>query len=222
MRRLPLLFVALAALTLLVGRWVRTGPEPVHRSEGRATAADCARYLFKAPGDTRGIPVVPPECAYLFFEGVEPPQARSRTPGAQPGFQAAGLFGPCSVLRVIDGDTIDVGCGGQRERVRLLRIDTPERGNPGYRAAGEALEELLGDGEVYLEFEQPGQPQRGRYGRLLAYVYAEGENVNVEMVREGWSQFWTKYGAGRYVDEFREAEDEARDDVRGLWAWEYE
>ena len=37
------------------------------------------------------------------------------------------------------------------------------------------------------------------------------------MVRPGRSPFWTKYGEGRYADEFREAEREAREAGRGLW-----
>ena len=31
------------------------------------------------------------------------------------------------ILKVIDGDTIDVLYNGKKERIRLLRIDTPER-----------------------------------------------------------------------------------------------
>jgi len=42
-------------------------------------------------------------------------------------------------------------------------------------------------------------------------------NVNVEMVRLGWTTFWTKYGEGKYAGEFREAELEAREAERGLW-----
>lgn len=118
---------------------------------------------------------------------------------------------PCEVLRVIDGDTLDVHCAGApRERVRLLRIDTPERGRPGYEAASDALRALLGDGPVELEYEEPGVPVRDAYGRLLAYVVADGRVVNVEMVRGGWSPFWTRYGEGRLADTFREAEAEAR------------
>jgi hypothetical protein len=41
---------------------------------------------------------------------------------------------------------------------------------------------------------------------VLAYLFVEGTNVNVEMVRQGWSPFWTKYGRGRYAADFEAAE----------------
>jgi endonuclease YncB( thermonuclease family) len=110
-------------------------------------------------------------------------------------------------------------CGSDADRVRLLRVDTPERGQPGYREATQALTTMLADREVYMAFEAPGMPERGRYGRVLAYVYADGMNVNVEMVRQGWSEFWTKYGAGRLADAFEEGEADARESQRGLWAY---
>ena len=121
------------------------------------------------------------------------------------------------VVRVVDGDTIRVLYEGRDEPVRLLCIDTPERGESGFEEATEAMRGLVEDREVVLEFERPGEPERDRYGRLLAYVFVDGRNVNVEMVRLGWTPFWTKYGEGRLAAEFREAETEAKAENRGLW-----
>ena len=123
-----------------------------------------------------------------------------------------------TVLRVIDGDTIEVRWRGRPERVRLLRIDTPERGRHGYDEATRALERLVGGREVVLEFERPGRVERDKYDRLLAYVIVEGENANVELVRQGWTRFWTRYGAGRLADELTAAEREAREHSAGLWS----
>ena len=72
---------------------------------------------------------------------------------------------------------------------RLPRIDTPERGEKGYREATEGLRKLLGGKSVILCWEEPGKPARDRFGRLFAYVYVEDTHVNVEMVRRGWSTF---------------------------------
>jgi len=138
-----------------------------------------------------------------------PPAPRSMEPAAKT--EAVRLS------RVIDGDTIEVRWRGRTERVRLLRIDTPERGRRGYQEATAALADLLRVGEIELEFERPGAPERDRYDRLLAYVLAGGSRVNVEMVRLGWSRFWTRYGAGRHADLFAAAEREARDARVGLW-----
>jgi len=128
------------------------------------------------------------------------------------------LIGPCRVNNVVDGDTLDVACRSFSDQVRMLRIDTPEAGQPGHPEARRALQDLVENRDVYLLFEERGVKQRGNYGRLLAYVYANDRNVNVEMVREGWSTFWTDFGEGRFADAFRAAEEEARKAKRGLWA----
>jgi micrococcal nuclease len=121
------------------------------------------------------------------------------------------------VIRVIDGDTIKVRFRGKVESVRLLRINTPEKGQPGFAEATRALQALLGN-KVRLSFETPGRPTRDTYGRLLAYIFTDETNANVEIVRSGWSRFWTKYGAGRLAPAFRAAELEARKKRLGLWA----
>jgi micrococcal nuclease len=134
------------------------------------------------------------------------------------GCGAAGEYAaPCRLARVVDGDTLDADCAGERVRVRLLRIDTPERGEPGHEAATAALREVLGTGPLELEFEVPGLPVADDYGRLLAYVRVRGGLANVEMVRRGWSPFWTRYGEGRLAAAFRRAEQEARAARRGIW-----
>jgi hypothetical protein len=51
--------------------------------------------------------------------------------------------------------------------------------------------------------------ERGSYGRLLTYRYVDVVNLNVELVRQGWSGFWTKYGTGRSAEEFMAAEAES-------------
>jgi micrococcal nuclease len=116
----------------------------------------------------------------------------------------------CRALRVFDGDTLDVRCGAVVERVRLLRIDTPERDERGYAAARRALHELVRGKRLRLEPENLGGFERDVHGRLLAYVYAEGVLANVEMVRQGWSRFYVRYGRGRLADAFEQAERDAR------------
>ena len=128
--------------------------------------------------------------------------------------------GPYEVLRVVDGDTLHVRIPGSPtpdERVRLLRVNTLERGKPGYERATACLIALTAGKRVELEWERPGVAERDEYGRLLAYVHADGALVNEELVRQGFSRFFTKYGGGRLADRFRAAEEEARVAKRGLW-----
>jgi micrococcal nuclease len=125
--------------------------------------------------------------------------------------------GLARVTYVLDGDTIVVDYKNRYEHVRFLRIDTPEWYERGYEEATEALRGLIEGKWVRLEFEESGIERRDVYGRLLAYVFLDSKNINLEMVRRGWTPFWTKYGAGRYAADFREAEKEAREFRRGLW-----
>lgn len=128
------------------------------------------------------------------------------------------LSGP--VVKVVDGDTIHVELAGSItpiEKVRLLRINTPERKRPGYERASAALTALVAGRTVELAFEDPAKPERDEFGRLLAYVFVGEKCVNVEMVRDGWTRFFTKYGEGRHAAAFRAAEEEASKWGAGLW-----
>jgi micrococcal nuclease len=123
----------------------------------------------------------------------------------------------CPVLRVVDGDTLRVRYQGCDEPVRLLRVNTPERGRPGYADASATLRSLAAGRSVVLRFEQDGVEERDAYGRLLAYVYVGDACLNIELVRLGWSRFWTRYGKGRLAGQFEQAEREARENQRGQW-----
>jgi endonuclease YncB( thermonuclease family) len=62
---------------------------------------------------------------------------------------------PATLVKVIDGDTIDVSIAGKVERLRYVGIDAPERSQPGFEAATEANRTLLqagalGAGPLYL------------------------------------------------------------------------
>lgn len=80
---------------------------------------------------------------------------------------------------------------------------------------------FVGDISVRLERDHP-KDMRGRFGRLLAYVFVKrGDtwvNYNIEAVRAGMSPYFTKYGySRRFHDEFVEAQEEARAAKRGIW-----
>lgn len=141
-----------------------------------------------------------------------------KTSDVSPKAVARERVGPCRTPHVVDGDTLDVDCGRWNDQVRMLQIDTPEQGQPGYREATRALAALVEGRDLYLVFEEPGKRARGNYGRLLAYVYTADHNVNLEMIRQGWSPFWTEFGEGRFAEAFSKAEQEAKKRKAGLWA----
>jgi endonuclease YncB( thermonuclease family) len=85
------------------------------------------------------------------------------------------------VSRVVDGDTVEIASGAH---VRIIGIDTPERGACGYDAATAALRRMVEGRKVDLV--DPGSVQdRDAYDRLLRYVDVAGEDAGYAQVRAG-------------------------------------
>lgn len=128
---------------------------------------------------------------------TEAPTTTSTTTTTAPPPPTTAAPGP-RVVDVIDGDTIDVEGG---RRVRLIGIDTPERGECGYSEAAAALRSLVGGKAVRLV---PGaRDDVDRYGRLLRYVEVGGLDVNLEMIRRGHAiaRYDSRDGYGRHARE---------------------
>jgi micrococcal nuclease len=89
-----------------------------------------------------------------------------------------------TLLRVIDGDTIDVEINGERQRVRYIGMNTPERDEPCYDEATDANIDLIAGKTVLLVKDTS---ETDRYGRLLRYVYAGDVFFNQALVAEGYA-----------------------------------
>lgn len=128
-----------------------------------------------------------------------------------------------TVTNVVDGDTIDVDYEGSEERIRLILVDTPETKHPqmGVQPFGPEASEFTAsrlDGkDVRLE---PGVEERDYYGRLLAYVFVDGENFNQQLIEEGLARVAVYPPNTEYLDEFEAAEEEARSAATGIWSLE--
>jgi micrococcal nuclease len=128
-----------------------------------------------------------------------------------------------TVVRVVDGDTIRVRIGSRVERVRYIGIDTPESVKPGtpvqcFAEAAHALNARLVAGRrVRLVSDAEA---RDRYGRLLAYVYREGDGlfVNAELVRRGYAQTLTIPPNVRHAARLAALAQRARAAGAGLWS----
>mgnify|MGYP001596620182 CR=1 FL=1 len=115
------------------------------------------------------------------------------------------------VTKIIDGDTIIVG----GESIRLLGIDSDERGGKCYKEAKERMEELALNKEVLLERDVKDKDQ---YKRLLRWIFVENNgvrtNLNLVLVEEGLAvaRF---YEDRKYKDEILKAEQKARENKIG-------
>ena len=150
------------------------------------------------------------------------------------GDKALGNAASARVLRVIDGDTIEVSIEGSEEDVRYIGVDTPETVMPGapvecYGAQASAANHRLVEGRtVRLVFDRE---RRDAYGRLLAYVYAPGRTeaigarreagkprfVNATLVREGYARTLEIAPNTAHASELRRLEARAGRAGRGLW-----
>lgn len=130
------------------------------------------------------------------------------------------------VLRVVDGDTIEIE---GNIKLRYIGIDTPETKHPtkGVQCFGKEAsnknKELIEGKMIRMEKDIS---EIDRYGRLLRYVWVTSEDathsselfVNDFLVREGFAHAATFPPDVKYAEQFISAQQEARENNRGLWS----
>jgi len=105
-----------------------------------------------------------------------------------------------------------------------IGIDTSETVDPrkpvecfGREASARAYELL--DGQAVLLEEDPSQGDVDRYGRALRYIWmADGRLFNLEMLAQGYAFEYTYNLPYKYQAQFKQAERDAGEQGRGLWA----
>lgn len=126
-----------------------------------------------------------------------------------------------AVVRIIDGDTIVVDVDRVQERVRLIGVDTPSiyprsRTQPYGPEAAAFVAEQLAEQRVELE---PGERERDRFGRLLAYVrLSDGRDLSLLLAQAGLAEELTIEPDTRYQPLYAAAAAGARSAGKGLWS----
>ncbi len=137
---------------------------------------------------------------------------------------SAGPKVSANIVRVVDGDTVQVNVEGKTETVRLIGMNAPESVDPrkpvqcfGMEASNKA-KEVLADKKVFLETD-PVEGDKDIYGRFLRYIFLEdGTNFSKLMINEGYAREYTYYGKQyKYRDEFKNSQQEAKAEKMGLW-----
>jgi len=135
--------------------------------------------------------------------------------GGVPDAGAGERFG-ARVESVADGDSLTVRAeDGRRHRIRLLGIDAPEAGQDHGEASRDQLRQLLGRQLIEIE-----PLKTDPFGRLVARVRLEGEDVALWMVRQGHAWHFTRYESEQTVSErlrYRLAQSRAQSQRLGLW-----
>lgn len=115
------------------------------------------------------------------------------------------------VIRVLDGDTIEVLQDSTPVRIRLLNIDAPEKKQPFGRWSGEQLKALIASQPVTVTYDH-----KDRYGRILGRVVAaDGTEANRYMVQQGAAWVYGHYNTDKALPAIQQ---DARASKRGLWA----
>jgi len=129
---------------------------------------------------------------------------------------------PATIIRAVDGDTLEVSLDGHSEKVRLIGVDTPEvheseklhrdsarthQDEATIKALGQRAWDFTksvvhaGD-QVRLEY---GQEPRDKYYRILAFVWLpDGRMLNETIICEGFGNAYMRYPFNpEYMERFR-------------------
>lgn len=86
------------------------------------------------------------------------------------------------VEKVYDGDTIKIDRKIRgTNRVRINKVDTPEKGRPGFRKAADVTKRMVNGKKVTIE-----PVVKDKFGRLIANVYKDGKSVRARLKRQGF------------------------------------
>lgn len=115
------------------------------------------------------------------------------------------------VVKVADGDTVLLLSGDKTFAVRIFGIDAPEEGQPGYEEASEALSRRVYAKQALARVVD----QAPTFGRIVARMVVEGQDVGMALVSEGWA--WHYRSFAPLEERLAEAERSARSRRIGIW-----
>lgn len=121
--------------------------------------------------------------------------------------------------RCVDGDTARFTIDGVEERVRFIAVDTPELSKKDYYAieARDYTCDVLDRAQnIELVFD-PKADDRDKYGRMIAWVYADGVLLQESLVAQGYARVHYIYDDYMFVDLLYEKQNEAKKQKLGIW-----
>jgi endonuclease YncB( thermonuclease family) len=123
-------------------------------------------------------------------------------------------------VKIYDGDSLKVSGAGLTLMVRLVGIDAPEAGGgkhppqPFSRKSKDAFSRMITPGPFTLK-----SYGTGGYNRVLAELFVGGQNINLELLRQGLAEVYQgKMQAGLDKKAYLDAQKEARQRRRGIWS----
>ena len=121
------------------------------------------------------------------------------------------------VSRVIDGDTVEILTAIGTDKIRLIGVDTTEKGECYFQEAKDYLADVLENREVTIESD-PTQDNRDKYHRLLRYIYLpDGTNIAEDLIKNGYGYEYTYEKPYFYQDLYKTAQDYAETNQLGVY-----
>ena len=96
---------------------------------------------------------------------------------------------PIKIIKIYDGDTI-TALTSQKEKIkiRLYGIDAPELKQPFGKASKRHLIDLISNKSLNIN-----EKGKDKYGRTLAVLYNGDQNINAQMVIDGYAWAYDKF-----------------------------
>ena len=124
---------------------------------------------------------------------------------------------PCKVVKVTDGDTVNVlDQTRSLHKIRLGGIDAPERKQAFGRKSTQNLAKYVAGQNIEVEYSK-----RDRYGRIIGKLMKDGQDVNLLQIKDGFAwhyKYYQKDQSERDRTLYSKAEIEARKKKAGLWS----
>jgi micrococcal nuclease len=117
-----------------------------------------------------------------------------------------------TVARVLDGDTFILSDG---RKVRLIGVDTPEKGEAFSNEARDFADSVLVGHAIRIEQEKI---KEDRYGRLLGYVFIDDLFFNEMLIKRGLAHVYLFKENKRFNKRLIQAQSEARKSRTGIWS----
>ena len=135
----------------------------------------------------------------------------------KPGQMVKGGVLQGQVIHVADGDTITLQDGQKREyKLRLAYIDAPEKAMPFGNDARRNLANLVERQQVEAKIDDVDS-----YGRGVARIFKEGQDVNYNQLAKGYAWHYSQYAKKgqdeRDYQRYQQAQASARSKKTGLW-----
>ena len=123
----------------------------------------------------------------------------------------------------VDGDTFNVTINGEKNKVRLLAVDTPESVSPkvgveyyGKEASEYTCEMVKNAKKIQIEYDDKSD-KTDKYDRLLAWVFVDGNLLQELLIENGYAEVAYLYDDYKYTEKLKEKQEIAQSKNVGIW-----